>query len=184
MVLNLRKLFPSLEDKFRETDDPRYLILAIGESPSKPPPWALAACVVFFREHRIAVETFEDRKKKRGGRKLKHNVKDGLLLLRVARLVVGGYFITPALCKISRQDVSGSVFKRLQRAWNGALRHEKFGAPGKPRAKANKWLRIARQERMREEVMAELQRIDDEERSANAERPTKKKALPVKPRRT
>jgi hypothetical protein len=110
------EIFPSFESKFRETGDYNYVLVAIGENPEDPPAWALAECVEFSDEQRVAVESFEERR--RGGPKRKHNREDGVLLLQVARLVDEGASKTAAIQQVTGEDVDGPTFKRLMRAWN------------------------------------------------------------------
>ena len=132
------EIFSSLESKFRETSDYNYVLLAIGENPEDPPAWALVACAEFFDNQRLAVESFEDRR--RGGPKRKHNREDGILLLQVARLVDEGASKTAAIQQVTGEDVDGPTFKRLMRAWNKSTRHRRIFFPGEPRPETNKWL--------------------------------------------
>lgn len=138
MPHSFNQIFTSLESKFRETGDFNYVLLAIGENPDDPPAWALEACVGFSDEQRLAVESFEDRR--RGGPKRKHNREDGILLLQVARLVDEGASKTSAIQQVTGEDVDGPTFKRLMRAWNKNSRYRRIFLPGKPRPETNKWL--------------------------------------------
>lgn len=127
---------PTYKEQYRKTGDPRYVALAIGQNPASPPEWALAACREIYTDYKIEVVRFDDPK----GRARKTSKADGRLLFRVAELIRQGKSKTAALKEVTGEDVDGTNYKRLLRAWNADLRTATLRMPGAKEKKINRWL--------------------------------------------
>ena len=133
---SLTDLWPSYEDQYKKSGDPRYVAIAIGQRPDAPPAWALEACREIYTDYRIDVSRFDDPK----GRARKTSKPDGRLLFRAAELIRQGKSKTAALKEVTGEDVDGATYKRLLRAWNADLRPEMIRRPGSKEKKTNRWL--------------------------------------------
>jgi len=142
MPLNIAKLRkPTLQELFKKTGDMHHAVMAIGEKPGDPPPWALEACHAYYFQRQIEVES------PGGGRPPRYSVEDGLLLEEVANLMVDEDLrVTPAIQKVTKEGSDGTTFRRLMRIWKRHLQPEMLTAVGRKPEKTTKWLEAARKQ--------------------------------------
>ncbi len=158
--MNLSKRYPSFQDFFVETEDIQYAALAIGSNPEDPPEWAIKACVAYYEEHEVAVEPSAV------GAKPKYGYEDGLLLDRVADLVVvDGLSLTAATKRVTDQESDGTDFRRLMRIWKRSMLTAGY-VEGRGPVKTNKWLSRARRRKSYRQLLELLEIEQPDDRTA------------------
>jgi hypothetical protein len=138
--INIGKLRkPAFIELFKATGGVQYAVMAIGENPEQPPPWAVEACRAFYLQRLVEVDS------PGGGRPPKYSLEDGVLLRDVATLIVEqGLTVTAAVRKVTQQESDGTDFRRLMRTWKRHLRTNQLTVVGTKPQKTNKWLEMAR----------------------------------------